>query len=425
MSFGSPTPVEVVVSGPKQAENKAYADKIFAEMQKISSLRDLQFGQAFDYPRLNVQVDRERAGLAGLTETQAASSIIAATASSRYVFPVYWADPESGIGYQVQVQVPPLRMNSVNEVGMIPLARTPDGGAVLLRDVARIERTTMPQEYDRINQRRIVTLTANIVGEDLGRVTTKIQEAIKAAGEEPRGVKVEVHGQVPPMLQMFQGLATGLALAVVMVFLLLTAYFQSVKLALVSLATTPAVVAGVAFGLYVTHSTLNIESFMGAIMAVGVAVANAILLVTFAERARQAGVPAALAASTGAQQRLRPTLMMSCAMIAGMIPMALGLGDGGEQSAPLGRAVIGGLVFATAATLLILPTIFSLMMGRTRAGSPSLHPDDPASSCYAPEMAIGSGAAASAAHGAGGAIIHGTIHGPEHPAPPENLQGPG
>jgi multidrug efflux pump subunit AcrB len=423
MSFGSPSPVEVVVSGPKQAQNKAFADTIYENMRKIESLRDLQYGQAFGYPRINVEVDRERAGLAHLTETQAASSIIAATASSRYVFPVYWADPESGIGYQVQVQVPPMRMNSVNEVGMIPLAETADGGTVLLRDVAKIQHTTMPQEYDRINQRRIVTLSANVVGEDLGRVSRKIQQAIDAAGQPPTGVKVEVRGQVPPMLQMFSGLGVGMAMAVVVVFLMLTAYFQSPRLAFVSVATTPAVVAGVAFALYITHSTLNIESFMGAIMAVGVAVANAILLVTFAERARQTGMPAGQAARTGAEERLRPILMTSCAMIAGMIPMGLGLGEGGEQSAPLGRAVIGGLGFATCATLLILPTVFTLVMGRVRVGSVSVHPDDPESRTYSPETAEGAGH--EHIHGQEpSAAVHGVIH-TEHPSTARDAIAPG
>jgi multidrug efflux pump subunit AcrB len=184
------------------------------------------------------------------------------------------------------------------------------------------------------------------------------------------------------MRQMFGGLASGLGYAVIVVALLLTAYFQSLRLALVSVATTPAVVAGVAFTPYITHTTLNIQSFMGAIMAVGVAVANAILLVTFAENARQTGVSAAEGARTGAAERLRPILMTSCAMIAGMVPMALGLGEGGEQSAPLGRAVIGGLSVATCATLLILPAVFTVVMGRASNGSASLDPGDPESRFY-------------------------------------------
>jgi multidrug efflux pump subunit AcrB len=402
MSFGSPTPVEVVISGPNQEENRKYAEKVSSEMRKIPTLRDLQYGQAFDYPRIKVDIDRERTGLAGLTVADAANAMIAATSSSRYIIPVYWADPTSGIGYQVQLQVPPAMMDSNSEVGLIPVKRNDKGAATLLRDVAKVTDSTMPQEYDRINQRRIVSITANVVGEDLGRAVRRIEAAITAAGDPPRGVKVgddlgHIRGQVPAMRQMFSGLGTGLAMAVVVVFLMLTAYFQSIRLAFVSVATTPAVVAGVAFALYVSKTTLNIQSFMGAIMAVGVAVANAILLVAFAEKARvQQGGDAATAARTGAEERLRAILMTSCAMITGMIPLALSLGQGAEQSAPLGRAVIGGLTAATAATLLILPAVFTVVMGSSRVSSASLHPDDPESAYFAPE---GSANLASHEHG--------------------------
>jgi multidrug efflux pump subunit AcrB len=407
MSFGSPTPVEVVISGPNQEENRKYADTVAAEMRKIPTLRDLHFGQSFDYPRIKVDIDRERTGLAGLTVAEAANAMIAATSSSRYIIPVYWADPASGIGYQVQLQVPPAKMNTLAEVGMIPVKNNKESAATLLRDVAKVGYSTMPQEYDRINQRRIVSITANVVGEDLGRAVRRIEAAITAAGDPPRGVKVgddlgHIRGQVPAMKQMFTGLASGLAGAVVVVILLLTAYFQSLRLALVSVATTPAVVAGVAFALYITHTTLNTQSFMGAIMAVGVAVANAILLVTFAENARQTGVGAAKGAQTGAEERLRPILMTSCAMVAGMIPMALGLGEGGEQSAPLGRAVIGGLAVATAATLLILPAVFTVVMGGAGSGSASLDPRDPESRFYRADNPESAGQA----HAAGGEAAH-------------------
>jgi multidrug efflux pump subunit AcrB len=390
MSFGSPTPIEVVISGPKQEENRKYAEKVTAEMRKIPTLRDLQYGQAFDYPRIKVEIDRERAGIAGLTVSDAANAMIAATSSSRYIIPVYWADPASGIGYQVQLQVPPAQMNSNTEVGLIPVKQNDKGAATLLRDVAKVTDSTMPQEYDRINQRRIVSITANVVGEDLGRAVKRIESAIAAAGDPPRGVKIgddlgHIRGQVPAMQQMFSGLGRGLAMAVVVVFLLLTAYFQSIRLAFVSVATTPAVVAGVAFALYVTDTTLNIQSFMGAIMAVGVAVANSILLVAFAEKARRQGGGAAAGARTGAVERLRAILMTSCAMIVGMIPLALALGEGAEQSAPLGRAVIGGLTVATVATLLILPAIFTVVMGSSKVGSASLHPDDADSAYYSPD----------------------------------------
>jgi multidrug efflux pump subunit AcrB len=267
---------------------------------------------------------------------------------------------------------------------MIPIKRTSSGGQLLLRDVAKVKSETMPEEYDRINQMRMVSMTANIEGEDLGRVANHIDKALKDAGEVPRGLQVEVRGQVPPMMQMFKGLAVGLCLAVVVVFLMLTAYFQSIRLAIVAVATVPAVVAGVSLALYVTGTTLNIESFMGAIMAIGVAVANAILLVAFAERKRVEGAEAATASVDSARDRLRSIVMASCAMIAGMVPMALGLGQGGEQTAPLGRAVVGGLIAATGTTLFILPSIFAVVLGRKPATSASLHPNDRNSKHYDP-----------------------------------------
>jgi len=247
--------------------------------------------------------------------------------------------------------------------------------------------------------KRMVSLTANVVGDDLGHVAEQIDRAIAAAGDAPEGVSVEVRGQVVPMRQMFgalagggvfEGLTGGLILAIAVILLLLTAYFQSVRLALVVVSTTPAVVGGVVLALLLTRTTLNIQSFMGAIMAVGVAVANAILLATFAEQNRREGQDAKKAAVDGAKHRLRPILMTSCAMIAGMIPLALGLGEGGEQTAPLGRAVIGGLLVATFATLFVLPSVFIMVLGRAGTESVSLDPDDP-QSAYHDEAAAQNG----------------------------------
>jgi multidrug efflux pump subunit AcrB len=405
MCFGSPTPVEILVRGLDLNQNKAYADRLFAELNKIPSLKDLQFVQRLDYPRIMIDVDRERAGLAGVTETDAANAIIAATSSSRYIVPVYWADPKTGIGYQVQLEVPPARINTWDEVGMIPVMKLKNGGGqLLLRDIARIHNLPMPEEYDRINQLRYLSITGNIEGEDLGRVSTKIDKAIKAAGDPPRGTTVDVRGQVPPMLQMFNGLAVGLGLAVIAVFLMLSAYFQSFRLAIVAVANAPGVVAGISIMLLVTHTTLNIESFMGAIMAIGVAVANAILLVTFAERNRkETGSSALDAGLIGAHERLRPILMTSCAMIAGMVPMALGMGEGGEQTAPLGRAVIGGLGLGTLCTLFVLPSVFAVLMANSSRTSPSVDPTDQASPLYNPDH----GRHSHGGHGHGDAAGHG------------------
>jgi len=250
---------------------------------------------------------------------------------------------------------------------------------VLVRDVATVKRGTMPGEVDRYNMKRIVSLTANIQGDELGDVSKAVNAAIREAGAAPKGVSIDTRGQVTPYEELFQGLAFGLLLAIVVIALMLLAYFQSARLAFVAVAPIPAALVGVLLALLLTGSTLNLQSFMGAIMAVGVATANAILLVTFAEKARISGLSALAAAEAGAQARVRPILMTSCAMIAGMLPMALGLGDGGDQSAPLARAVIGGLALATLCTLFILPALFAFIMGRAGTGSASLNPFDPAS----------------------------------------------
>jgi multidrug efflux pump subunit AcrB len=254
-----------------------------------------------------------------------------------------------------------------------------------MRDVARVMRSEMPGEVDRYNMRRYLSLTANIEGEDLGRVITRMDAAMARAGQPPRGTEVELRGQVRPMREMFRSLAIGLAVAVVVILIMLTAYFQAPRLAVTAVASVPAVLCGVVLALWITKTTLNIESLMGAIMAVGVAVSNAIMLVSFADRHRlEEGMPADRAAITAAKGRLRPIIMTGCAMIAGMIPMSLALEEGSEQNAPLGRAVIGGMALATFATLLVLPAVFTLLLGRASSQSPSLDPDDPASTHYDP-----------------------------------------
>ena len=376
MSFGAPTPIEIAVSGPNLNDSRQYADKLRAKLAQVPTLRDLAFEQELDYPTVKVTVDRERAGVLGVTADDVAKSVVAGTSSSRYTAANYWADPNSGIGYQVQVEIPEQQMNSLEEVKNLPIARR-SGQQIEVRNVASVTDGTALGEYDRYNMQRMLTLSANISGEDLGRSAARVQQAISDTGEPPARVNVTVRGQVQPMAEMFGGLRMGLLMAVGVILLLLAANFQSFRLSLAVGLTIPAVIAGVVLMLWLTRTTLNIQSFMGAIMAIGVAVANAILLVTFAERSRVQGREPWEAAIEGARSRLRPILMTSFAMLAGMIPMALGLGEGGEQSAPLGRAVIGGLLGATCATLIILPAILATLQSRHARISASLDPDDP------------------------------------------------
>ena len=377
MNFGAPTPVEVNVTGNDLSATRRFAEKVRAELSKVQKLRDLQYDEPLDYPSIDVNVDRERAGQLGVTAMEVGQAFLASTSSSRFVTPNYWADSKTGVAYQVQVQIPPSDISSIQNVENIPV--TPGSTRPLLGDVARVSYGTIVGEYHRLNGQRMVTLTANIAGQDLGHVANDVQAAIARAGQPPQATIVQVRGQVQPMRDTLMNLGIGLLLAVLVIYLLLAANFQSVRLPIVVVSTVPAVICGVILMLLITGTTLNIQSFMGAIMAIGVAVANAILLVVFAERYRREGSPPKDAAIEAARTRMRPILMTAMAMTFGMIPMALGLGEGGQQTAPLGRAVIGGLVVATAATLLILPSVFSLVQARAHAGSPSLDPDDPES----------------------------------------------
>jgi multidrug efflux pump subunit AcrB len=385
MSFGSPTPIEVDVQGANMAANQAHAAKIFAELEKVPELRDLEYIQALNYPTLDVTIDRDRAGQLGLSMSDVARPLVTATSSSRFVAPNYWRDPKSGNAFQIQVEIPPHEMTSTQSVENLPVMS--DGpsdrfGHPLVGDVAQVKYGTAPGEVDRYNMQRSVGMTANLHGVPLGSIDAKLRDAIDRVGKPPLGATVFVRGQIPPLEQTMSGLRTGLLLAVVVIFLLLAASFQSFRLAIAVASATPAVVCGVLLMLLLTGTTLNVQSFMGAIMAIGISVANAILLVTFAEMSRREGMTVVEAAMEGGRGRLRAIVMTATAMIAGMVPMAIGLGAGGQQAAPLGRAVIGGLVLATFATLTALPSVYAIVQRRTFVFSPSLDPDDPASRHY-------------------------------------------
>ncbi len=375
MNIGAPTPIEVAVSGPNLAANRAFAEKVLLEMKKIDGLRDLQFDQTLDYPSVEIKIDRQRAGQLGVTIDQIGRSLVAATSSSRFTQPVYWRDPASGNAYQVQVEVPQSRISSVEDVQGLPV-NPPNAARTLAGDVAEITYGTAVGQYDRYNQQRMVTIIGSLAELDLGSAAKQVSEAIARAGAIPRGVSVNIRGQVAPMRQTQEGLQLGLVLAIAAIFLLLAANVQSLRLSLVILSVIPAVISGVAIALWLTGTTLNVQSFMGAIMAIGISVANAILLTTFAEERWRHGLPAQDAVIEGAEGRLRPIIMTSLAMIAGMIPMALGIGDGGDLTAPLGRAVIGGLAASTISVLTILPLVFGLLQSHSRRKSASLHPED-------------------------------------------------
>lgn len=378
MSFGAPTPIEVAVQGPNIPNNRAHAEKLHAELAKLQILRDVQFEQALDYPAIDVEIDRLRAAQYGLTMESVARSMVAATSSSRFIQPNYWRDPGSGNAFQIQVEIPYQRMDSLDELKRLPVMH--NGAArPLLSDVAELKPATAPGIVERNNMQRVVSITANLHGVALGEAARQISAAIERAGEAPRGSKVVLRGQIPPFEETTSSLTFGVVLSLITIFLLLSAYFQSPRLGLAILSTTPGVLAGVTLMLLTTGTTLNVQSFLGTIMATGIAAANAILLCSFAEYERRAGVDPLEAARRGSKGRLRPILMTATAMILGMVPIALGLGEGGAQTAPLGRAVIGGLIGATVATLTVLPAVYAILMRGARVHSASLDPEDPES----------------------------------------------
>ena len=386
MSFGSTTPIAVRIVGTDLKLVRQHAEKIVAGMKDIPFLRDVQFEQQLDYPSVEVKIDREKAGLSGAKVEDLAHALVMATASTRFANLNYWVDVKTGFDYLVQLQVPPLRIDKLEDLETLPLESVNPLVNLMVRDVATVQQGVRPGELDRDMSQRYLTLIANVEGEDMGKASRQVAQVISAAGTPPRGVRVELMGQLPPMIAMFKALGIGLAVAVFVIFVLLTAYFQSPRLALISIGAVPGVIAGIATILYFTHTTLNIESFMGSIMCLGVSVSNSVMLVTFMSDHWKTGASSIDAAIVGAGERLRPILMTACAMTIGMVPMALALERGSEMQAPLGLAVIGGLVMSTFATLLVLPSVFAVLIGRRAYGSPSIYPDDRESAYYDPSV---------------------------------------
>ncbi len=384
MSFGSPAPIELVLSSPDLSASRSYATKVLAQLGENTFLRDVQIQQELDYPTVPVTINRQKAGLSGLDTKQVGQSVLVTTSSSRMVARNFWQD-KKGVSYQVQVQVPIQRMNSPSQVETVPLEPISPLVNLMVRDVAEVGTGVVPGEYDRLSMQRYLSITANVQGEDLGRAARQLGQSLEKAGKPPHGVFVVSRGQVKPMEEMFKSLAIGLTIAVGVILVLLTAYFQSFRLALASVSAVPGVLSGVALILYFTGTTLNIESFMGTIMSIGVSVSNSVMLVTFTARDWIEGMRSDQAAVRGARERLRPILMTACAMIVGMVPMSLALEAGSQMQAPLGRAVIGGLLVSTFTTLLILPAIFAVVIGHGKHRSPSLHPDDPESKHHHPQ----------------------------------------
>ncbi len=381
MSEGSPTPLEITVNGHDLDADRQVASQIRNALQAIPGTRDIEYGQPFDYPSVTVNVDRQKAGLKGAQVADIGRSIIPVTSSSRFSLLNFWEDTHSGINYQVQVEVPENMVTSIDQFKKVPISV--NGGSLPLDNFASIESGTQVAEYDRYNMLRMATVTGNIVGIDLGHAAGLIEKALKPIRDSlPRGTQLRVRGQIQTLNNMVGGLSAGLGFAVIVILLLLAGSFESFPIAFIVISNVPAVLSGALIILYLSGSTLNIESFMGTIMAMGVSVANSILLVTFADLTRRSGKHSWDAAVYGAQSRLRPVLMTAIAMVVGMIPMALGLSESGQQTAPLARAVIGGLCGSTITTLLIMPVIYAIVHHDKPTYTASLDPIDPQSAHY-------------------------------------------
>jgi multidrug efflux pump subunit AcrB len=380
LSQGSPTPVEVRIAGKNKKLNEKYANKILAELKEIPYMRDVQIAQPIKYPSLNIDIDRTRAAQIGVDMADISRSLIASTSSSRYTDKNIWLDEKAALPYSVQVQVPLNQMTSKDDIGEIPLLK--NSARPVLSDVAKITPDTTAGENDNIGAMPFLSVTANLYHTDLGTASKDVEKAIKEVGELPRGLNVTAIGMSKVLTETLDSLQSGLLVAIVVIFLMLAANFQSFKVPLVILATVPAVILGSLLLLTITGSTLNLQSYMGIIMSVGVSIANAVLLITNAEQLRKHNGNALESAREAAALRLRPIIMTSIAMIAGMLPMAIGHGEGGGAVSPLGRAVIGGLLASTFAVLIILPLVFAWVQGKQTTDSMSLDPEDEESIHY-------------------------------------------
>lgn len=374
LSQGANTAIEIRISGMMKKMNAMSANKLMMKLKELDYLRDIKIPQSMNYPALEINIDRNRAAQLGLDAQDISRSLVASTASSRYTSKNMWVGGMMGIAYDVQVQMPQNMLNSQDELANIPLSKNAD--RPVLGDVATITAVKTLGESYNLGTMGYTTVTANVHQTDLGRAQKDVQAAIDSLGELPKGVTVQVAGMAPVLDNTMKSLSGGLLIAIVVIFLMLTANFQSFKVSLTILTTVPFVIFGSLLLLKLTGSTINMQSYMGIIMAIGVSISNAVLLISNAETLRLENKNAFQSAITATGLRIRPIIMTTLAMTAGMLPMAIGFGEGGDQVSPLGRAIIGGLVASTFSVLIILPLVFAWVMGKSKIQSPSLDPED-------------------------------------------------
>jgi multidrug efflux pump subunit AcrB len=368
LNFGLPAPIDVQVVGNDLQGNRTYANELLARMRYASGTTDLRIQQPFDEPYLRLRVERTKAEQLGFTAHDVAQNLLVSLSGSFQTSPSFWLDPKNHVSYQIATQTPQYRTDTLQGVENIPITGTdPTAPPSLMASLVSTQRGAGMAVVSDYNVAPVIDIYGSVAGRDLGGVSGDINKIIDATRQQlPRGSRVVVRGQVQTMRASYIGLLSGLVFSIVLVYLLIVVNFQSWLDPFIMISALPAALAGIAWFLFLTHTTLSVPALMGAIMCMGVATSNSILVVSFATEKMAEGMDSIGAALEAGFTRFRPVLMTALAMIIGMVPMALGLGDGGEQNAPLGRAVIGGLIFATVSTLLFVPAFFSVLRGSRR-----------------------------------------------------------
>lgn len=384
LNFGLPSPLDVQITGYNVAGNRAFANQLLNRLRSVPGAADLRIQQAYDYPQIDVAVDRSNAAQLGLTQKDVATNVLVSLSGSFQTSPTFWVDPKTGVQYPIATQAPQYRLQSLDDLATTPITGAADNGSrgapQLLANLARFQRSVAPAVISHYNVRPTLDIFGSVDGTDLGSVAKDVKRIVAEMQKDlPKGSTITVRGQVQTMHDSFYGLLLGLIGAIVLVYLLIVVNFQSWLDPLIIITALPAALAGIVWMLFVTQTTVSVPALTGAIMCMGVATANSILIVSFARERLNVGDDALSAALAAGYTRFRPVLMTALAMMIGMVPMALGLGEGGEQNAPLGRAVIGGLLYATLATLLFVPVVFSMVHGR-RHGTPPAPAAAPAAS---------------------------------------------
>jgi multidrug efflux pump subunit AcrB len=372
LNFGLPAPIDIQIVGADRAGNSLVANELAQRIRHVAGAVDVRVQEPSDTPRFDITVDRTKASILGITQQQVTSSVLNALSGSQQTSFNFWVDPKNGVSYQINAQVPQYQINSLDALRNLPILGGTAGALQILGNMSDISRSETSPIVDHYNIRPVINIYANADGKDLGYVSDQINRLVQEAKAKlPRGSFIDLRGQVLTMHDSFIGLGLGLIFSVVLIYLLMVVNFHSWVDPLIIITALPCALAGIVWMLFITGTTLSVPALMGAIMCMGVATANSVLVVTFAKEQLNEHHDSHRAALQAGYIRLRPVLMTALAMIIGMAPMALGLGEGGEQNAPLGRAVIGGLMFATVATLLFVPSVFMTIWKR-RQGAQSL-----------------------------------------------------